>query len=214
MIVGAGTPDVPRIKLGVVEDRPVVRVCLSRWLTETTGDIRVAATTESWADLLRHPSFPVDIVLVSAGLSDGVPFKDRVSAAAAVGCSVVVLGTDQPGRADGAESGASAVVSLRNEPAEIVAVIRRSHDRHRSAGGPVPAARRMPHLSVREREALALYATGLSMKQVATRLHIRFDTAKGYVDSVRRKYAEVDREARTKIELRRRAQEDGLIDPW
>jgi DNA-binding NarL/FixJ family response regulator len=58
---------------------------------------------------------------------------------------------------------------------------------------------------------LILYASGLPMKSVARRLGVSFDTAKCYVDRVRDKYERTGREARTKIELRQRAEEDGLL---
>jgi hypothetical protein len=49
------------------------------------------------------------------------------------------------------------------------------------------------------------------MKSVARRMNISVDTAKCYVDRVREKYAHAGREARTKIDLHRRALEDGLL---
>jgi DNA-binding NarL/FixJ family response regulator len=79
----------------------------------------------------------------------------------------------------------------------------------RSGGTASPAL--SPALSPQERRALVLYASGLPMKSVARRLGISFETAKCYVDRVREKYERAGREARTKIELRQRAVEDGLL---
>jgi transposase len=49
------------------------------------------------------------------------------------------------------------------------------------------------------------------MKSVARRLDVGYETAKSYLGRVREKYAECGRDARSKIDLRRRAVEDGLI---
>jgi two-component system nitrate/nitrite response regulator NarL len=49
------------------------------------------------------------------------------------------------------------------------------------------------------------------MKSVARRLGVTPHTAKSYIDRVREKYNDVGREARTKIELRIRAVEDGFL---
>jgi two-component system nitrate/nitrite response regulator NarL len=49
------------------------------------------------------------------------------------------------------------------------------------------------------------------MASVARRLRIRPGTAKSYVDRVREKYDEAGRPARSKMELRDRAVEDGIL---
>jgi len=67
------------------------------------------------------------------------------------------------------------------------------------------------NLSARETEVLALYASGMSLKQVAYQLQIKPSSAKEHIDRVRVKYAKLGREAATKVDLFRRAVEDGLI---
>lgn len=66
-------------------------------------------------------------------------------------------------------------------------------------------------LATREREVLRLYAAGLPLKAVAERLGIAYSTAKENITRVRVKYVEVGRPAPTKIDLLRRAIEDGLV---
>ena len=58
---------------------------------------------------------------------------------------------------------------------------------------------------------LSLYASGLSLKQVAFQLEIKQSSAKEHIDRVRVKYAKLGREAGTKVDLYRRAIEDGII---
>lgn len=70
-----------------------------------------------------------------------------------------------------------------------------------------------PHtkLSARQRDVLELYASGESAKRVARLLDLSPETVQDYLERIRTKYAVSGRPANTKIELFRRAQEDGLL---
>lgn len=69
-----------------------------------------------------------------------------------------------------------------------------------------------PSLSDQEERALVLYASGLTTEAVAARIGVKRDTAKKYIDGVKRKYATVGREVRTKTDLYRVAVTDGYLD--
>jgi DNA-binding CsgD family transcriptional regulator len=69
-----------------------------------------------------------------------------------------------------------------------------------------------PDLSIQERSALHLYASGLTLEAVARRMHVSPSTAREYLLRVRRKYADVGREVRTKTDLYAAALQDGLLD--
>ena len=66
-------------------------------------------------------------------------------------------------------------------------------------------------LSSRERDVLRLYAAGLPLKAVAERLGVAYSTAKENITRIRVKYVEVGRPAPTKVDLLRRAVEDGIL---
>jgi DNA-binding NarL/FixJ family response regulator len=66
-------------------------------------------------------------------------------------------------------------------------------------------------LGRREREILHLYASGLPLKLAAQQLGIGYSTAREYLDRIRAKYIEVGRPAPTKVDLLRRAVEDGIL---
>ncbi|WP_269046387.1 response regulator transcription factor [Paenarthrobacter sp. Z7-10] len=68
-------------------------------------------------------------------------------------------------------------------------------------------------LSPREAEALRLYASGFGQYQVARRMGISQASVKEHIDRVRAKYAHGGRPAPTKIDLFKRAIEDGLLPP-
>ena len=66
-------------------------------------------------------------------------------------------------------------------------------------------------LSDRERTALVLYASGLTMDQVAISMKIASSTANEYIDRSRAKFRAVGKAARTKVDLRRLAAEEGFL---
>lgn len=73
------------------------------------------------------------------------------------------------------------------------------------------AAVDVPELSPRERDALRLYASGLTLVAVAADMGISPHTAKEYLDRVRAKYRQVGRPASTRTDLFVQASRDGLL---
>lgn len=70
------------------------------------------------------------------------------------------------------------------------------------------------HLTPRERTILTLYASGMSAKQVATRIGLKLATVNTYVARIKTKYRVIGRLPRgTRPDLYREALQDGLIDP-
>lgn len=66
-------------------------------------------------------------------------------------------------------------------------------------------------LSDREKTALTLYASGLTLEQVAERMTVAASTVKEYLDQVRDKYTAAGIYARTKTQLYQQAREEGLL---
>ncbi len=66
-------------------------------------------------------------------------------------------------------------------------------------------------LSPREAEVLQLFADGARSQVVADRLHITLGTLEDYLRRIRAKYTRIGRPAPTKIDLYKRAVEDGLL---
>jgi DNA-binding NarL/FixJ family response regulator len=75
-----------------------------------------------------------------------------------------------------------------------------------------PALRSAP-LTAREREVLALYATGLGAKSVARQLTVSENTIADHIRRIRTVYAQLARPANTKVELYQRGLEDGFLPP-
>lgn len=70
-----------------------------------------------------------------------------------------------------------------------------------------------PALSIQEERALVLYASGLTMQQVADAMNIGRETAKQYLDRVKRKYAAAGVSVKSKLDYGRVAWTAGYVDP-
>ena len=213
-------PSVGPIRVAIVDDHRVVLDGLRIWLSSQTADVDVAIAVTSWQEFLRHPAFPVDVVLLDLDLGDDLPAGAKIVQLGVLGIEVVVLSTfADPRRVrEAMAAGALGYVPKSEDSEEILRALRAAA-RHESHVTPALAAMMVaeddaqpaPSLSPQERRALVLYASGLPMKSVARQLDISVETAKTYLGRVREKYAQVGREARTKIALHRRAVEDGLL---
>jgi len=212
--------DERRIRVAVVDDHRMVLDGLRSWIAAAAADIEVVAAVTSWAELMRHPAHPAEVVLLDLDLRDGLPLAVKVAPLKAAGSAVVVVSAlaEAARMREALEAGALGYVP-KNEPGEaLVRAVRAAAAGTGTLNGELaymlltdPDVRRPP-LSGQEQRALCLYVSGLKMATVARRLGVSEETAKSYLKRVREKYARAGREARTKLELYKRAVEDGLLD--
>ncbi|MBV7293294.1 response regulator transcription factor [Corynebacterium sp. TAE3-ERU16] len=66
-------------------------------------------------------------------------------------------------------------------------------------------------LTERQQEILVLYASGMTADSVARATGLKDPTVQDHLNRIRRKYVDAGRRANTKVELYRRAQQDGYI---
>jgi DNA-binding NarL/FixJ family response regulator len=214
------TIDLRRIEVAIVDDHRLMLDGLTTWLGAEADDLDVTIAVTGFRELMRHPRFPVNVVLLDLDLGDDIPTSAKIVELSAAGVAVVVVSAfADPGRVrESIAAGALGYVPKSENAAEIVRAVRAAAqgEAHVTpalaamlvADGPDD---NMPALSPQERRALVLYASGLPLKSVARQLDISVETAKTYLTRVREKYAHAGREARTKIALHRRAVEDGLL---
>ena len=114
------------------------------------------------------------------------------------------------------DEGVDGVVSKADEETELLHTIGRVlagepaiTDRALAALRTAPTA---PRLSEQETKVLELYALGQPIDDIATQIGVRPDTARKYLSRVKEKYVTIGRPAKTRLDLARRAHEDGLID--
>lgn len=209
-----------RTRVAVVDDHRLMLEGLSAWIREAAGDLEIAAAVPTWTELVAHPAFPVDVVLLDLALGDGVPASAKIAAARAAGCAVVVVSaTDEAGAVRRAlAAGALAYVTKTCPMREIVRAVRRAARGESYLPEQVCAVLdrsprpTRPALSAQEARALVLYATGAPMKSVARQMGVTEDTARSYIKRVREKYAGAGIDVRTKIDLYRRAVQDGWMN--
>ena len=164
-------------------------------------------------------SRPADVVVLDLTLGDGTTVTENVRRIVAEGSSVIIHSiADRPAAVrEAIAAGAAGVVSKSSPIGDVVSAIRTVAqgellDNVEWASA-VEGDREFAdaQLSVREREVLRLYAAGLPLKVVADRLGVAYSTAKENNTRVRLKYVEVGRPAPTKVDLLRRAMEDGIV---
>lgn len=171
----------------------------------------------SWRAFSGSP--PADVVVLDLTLGDGTTVTENVTRLVRDGSSVIIHSVaDRPAAVrEALAAGAAGVVSKSSSISEVIAAIRTVADgellNNVEWASAVEGDRDFAdaQLSTREREVLRLYAAGLPLKVVAERLGVAYSTAKENITRVRLKYVEVGRPAPTKVDLMRRAMEDGLL---
>jgi DNA-binding NarL/FixJ family response regulator len=209
-------------RVALIDDHESVRLGLEAACTRG-GGMTVVFSGETVAAYLDWRVFanaaPADVVVLDLTLGDGATVTENVTRLVADGSPVIIHSVaDRPEAVrEALVSGAAGVVSKASRTGEVVdaiATVARgdSLDNVEWASA-IDGDRDFAdaQLSARERDVLRLYAAGLPLKAVAERLGIAYSTAKENITRVRVKYVGVGRSASTKIDLLRRAMEDGLV---
>lgn len=207
----------PVLKVALVEDHEIVAFGFAE-LLRAYSDIDVV-TVSATVDDLDLLAVPVDLVVLDLRLGDGSSATDNIVTLRSQGAEVLVLtAAEDPGliRA-AAKAGVLGIVRKSQPLDELVAAIRDAASGLAVASADWAAALDSDSglanagLSAREREILALYASGEKAQSVAYLTNLSRSTVNHYVSRIRAKYATVGRPAHTKVDLHRRATEDGLL---
>lgn len=203
-----------RVRVGIVDDHPVVVEGVRSWLS---GDDRLEVVAAG-DDVDAVVAAGVDVLLLDLNLH-GRLVLDRIADLSAAGQRIVVYSqhTEPEVVLAVVDSGAVAYLS-KDEGREhcVSTVLAAAADRPYVAptlAGAFIGDRRnqRPLLSDKEREALLLWFQSMNKASVARRMGISEHTVKQYVDRARVKYARVGRPAPTKAALLARAIEDRLV---
>jgi DNA-binding NarL/FixJ family response regulator len=162
---------------------------------------------------------PADVVVLDLTLGDGTTVTENVSRLVTDGSSIIIHSVaDRPAAVrEALAAGAAGVVSKASPIDDVIAAISTVANgeplNNVEWASAVEGDRAFAdaQLSARERDVLRLYAAGLPLKVVADRLGVAYSTAKENITRVRVKYVEVGRPAPTKVDLLRRAMEDGIL---
>lgn len=209
-------------RVALIDDHESVRLGLAAACSRASvGDVVFTGSTV--VEYLRWRKetgeAPADVVVLDLMLGDGATVSENVAQLVWDGSQVIIHSVaDRPAAVrEALAAGALGIISKSARADDVVAAIRTvargEHLDNVEWASAVDGDRAFAdaQLSARERDVLRLYAAGLPLKAVAERLGIAYSTAKENITRVRVKYVEVGRPAPTKVDLLRRAMEDGLV---
>lgn len=206
-----------KARIGIIDDHPAIMLGVASVLS-AQHDLMVTATAATTAELLATGE-RFDGVLLDLTLADNSTPTENLRSLAGLGVPVLVYTSgDRPALIrEAARGGAAGMVRKSEPPSVIVDAVRGLIRGDVVASSDWAAAIDFDpdfvqvHLSPREAEVLGHYAAGETAERVASLLFISRDTVLDHIRRIRTKYANSDRPAPTKIDLYRRAVEDGLI---
>lgn len=211
--------DTPPIRIALVDDHKMLLGALTEWIRGAAADIDMVAAVDTWPALLTHPNFPVDVVLLDLDLKDNIPVSLKISTLRTTGVKTVLMSTYSEANVvrDALAAGALGYI-VKSEDADMIVEAIRLAARGESYisaeldlainAGEVGGA---PKLSAQERRVMALYGAGEPVKAVAFQLSISEETAKSYLKRIREKYRVAGIDVGTKVALRKRAIQDGIL---
>lgn len=208
-----------RIRVALVDDHKMLLAALTEWISNAALDINTVAAVSTWPELLIHPEFPVDVVLLDLDLKDNIPISLKISTLKTTGVKTVLMSTySEPNVVREALAAGALGYLVKSEDAHMIVEAIRSAAKGESYisaeldlalnAGDVGGA---PKLSAQERRVMALYGGGEPVKAVAFQLGISEETAKSYLKRIREKYRVAGIDVGTKVGLRKRAIQDGIL---
>ncbi|MGO1412287.1 MAG: response regulator transcription factor [Microbacterium sp.] len=209
------------IRVALIDDHESVRLGLAAAIRRAGWEAIYAGASVAdflaWRQAEQAPA--ADVVLLDLTLGDGTTVTENVARLARESSVIIHSVADRPSAVrEALVAGAAGVVSKASpldDVIDAVGVVARGDQLNNVEWASAVEGDRAfadAQLSIREREVLRMYAAGLPLKAVAERLGVAYSTAKENVTRVRVKYTEVGRPAPTKVDLLRRAVEDGLVD--
>ena len=218
-VLPGGPTRPPRpIRVGIVDDHESVRLGLQAACEHAGYEVITTAATvhELVAGLAGRVC---DVVVLDLSLGDGSRVTENVRLVQETGSAVLIHSiADRVASVREALAAGAAGVIPKSSPtttvmAAVASVARGDVLNNLEWATAIDADSDFAkaQLGRRERDVLHLYASGLPLKMVATQLGIAHSTAREYLDRIRVKYIEVGRPAPTKVDLLRRAVEDGIL---
>jgi DNA-binding NarL/FixJ family response regulator len=207
------------IRVAIVDDHKMLLGALTEWIRGAASDIKMVAALATWPELLTHPEFPVDVVLLDLDLKDNIPVAVKISALKSTGVKVVLMSTySEPNVVrEALAAGALGYLVKSEDAGMIVEAIRAAAQGESFISAELDLALNAsdiggaPKLSAQERRVMALYGGGEPVKSVAYQLGISEETAKSYLKRIREKYRVAGIDVGTKVALRKRAIQDGIL---
>lgn len=210
-------PPARTVRLAHVDDHETVQLGLAS-LVAGHDDLELVISATTIDPVL--PLVPtLDLVILDIRLSDGTTVDHNLATLHRAGARVLAFtAADNPAELRAASRrGVLGVVRKSDTSSAIIEAIRAAA--HGAAVATTEWAAALDAdpllasagLSPKEREVLALYAAGEKTVTVAHRAGLSASTVAEYVRRIRYKYALAGRPAHTKVDLYKRAVEDGIL---
>ncbi|MEY2816071.1 MAG: hypothetical protein RJA78_647 [Actinomycetota bacterium] len=201
------------ITVAMVDDHEAIRLGFAGACLQRGYSLVGSATTVP--ELLEQLTAKPQVIVLDLSLADGSEPAQNVKALIDSGSEVVIFSiADRKSQVLSAlKSGAAALITKSQKMDELLDCIELVADGTVvNTTETVAAIDSDPEFKVklteRELEVVKLYASGMSLKQVAFELGVTNSTAKEHIDRVRDKYSKVGRPVRGKSELLIRLLED------
>ena len=213
-----GNVTVNGVRVAVVDDHESVRLGLRAACIDAGYDFVLAApSVAEFEETLDGRE--CDVVVLDLSLGDGSTVTENVKRVQATGSAVLVhsIADRVAFVREALAAGAAGVIPKSSATKSVISAIakvaRGDVLNNLEWASAIDADRDFAkaQLGRREREILHLYASGLPLKLAAEQLGIGYSTAREYLDRIRAKYVEIGRPAPTKVDLLRRAVEDGIL---
>ncbi len=206
-------------KIVIIDQQPIAREGIRQSIMSVFPHVEFLYLGGSIHDALRViKATTPDCIIVDPAISSELSASSVISRLAKTKTPVFVLSQDDSTHAmsQSMSSGARGFFPKNGQISElregVMTVINGAIYISPSVATNLHAAHKeQVRLSERERTALVLYASGLTMDQVAISMKIASSTANEYIDRSRAKFRAVGKAARTKVDLRRLAAEEGLL---
>lgn len=206
--------------IGLVDDHFAVSLGVTA-LLDQTEDLRLVATARTVAELLDQ-GHHLDLVLLDLSLADRSTPEDNVALLAKAGIPSLAFTSGENAFLirSAAKGGVRGIARKSHPPEALIAQIRSClrdevdalNNEWAAAVDSDPGLEAVG-LSPRQRQVLELFACGESAKRVASQTGLSITTVNDYLLRIRSKYAQQGRAAHTKVDLYKRAVEDGVLPP-
>ena len=215
------------VDVAIFEDHPMMREALAQNVVLHSPDANIiykGSSLNEFFDSVREitperSTVNPMVAILDLDLGDGSHPSDNLQRFVTAGIAVIVVSALAKAQTVRLmlHNGAAAYVSKSAEPEALRDAISATINGSQYMSPDIAIAllsvddEVTVNLSQKEREALALYASGMKLDAVALAMQISRSTASEYIQRARKKYTKLGINLPTKTDLYRQAQKDGLL---
>jgi len=209
-----------KTRIALVDDFQLVVEGLGTHLRQNSFGFDVVIEASTWPELVSHAEYPPQVTVLDLNLNDSISIGTKIQVLRSAGSEVVILSrhSDPATVSMVIKAGALSYIPKTQGVAELAHAIRCAAQgkqyladhfaKSLSEMGDTPS----PKLGSQEHRALALYAGGATVGEVAELMSTTQETIKSYIKRARRKYLAVGVDLGTRSKLRTHGVREGWFD--